>query len=103
MEGNAALTAADAKSLGSTSAHVPLDFDELEDGLASCLGLLGAMLGTQHPLVASFRRGLDTHRSVRLPLRRSITLRLGTRLGAATVMCHFHTETRHWLKEQRQP
>ena len=76
------------------------DFDEFEGGLESFLGLLGAALGITHPLVAACKQASRVHRSMRLTLRWSLTLRLGsTRLGAATIMRCFHAEMRHWLKE----
>ena len=100
VKGNAALTAANAQSLRSANTCVSVDFDELEDGLRAFLGLLGAVLGTNHPLVHSCQRALCTHRGMHLTFWHSISLRLGTQLGAATVMCHFHLEIRCWVKEQ---
>ena len=74
METSTTLTAADARNLRSTNAYIPLDFDELEDGLESFLALLGAVLGTAHPVIPAYQLALRTYRRIQPALRRSLTL-----------------------------
>ena len=64
METSTALTASNARSLRSTNVYIPLDFIELEDGLGSFLALLGAVMGTTHPLIPAYQANLWTYCSI---------------------------------------
>ena len=68
VKGNAAITAADARGLRNTSAHIPVDFDELEDGLVAFTGPLGALPGAAHPLVQSHQKALKVCHRIRPPI-----------------------------------
>ena len=100
MEGNASLTASDAKLLRCGNAYVPLVYDEMELALEAFLAVLGAVLGYGHPLVKSYQRALRAYKRVRIRIKHVLDLHLGKHLGAATIMYYFHSEIRYWLAEQ---
>ena len=100
MEGNATLTASDAKLLRCGNAYIPVVYDEMELALEAFLAVLGAVLGHAHPLVKSYQRALRAYKRVRIRIKRVLDNHLGIHLGAATVMYYFHSEIRYWLAEQ---
>ena len=100
MEGNATLTASDAKLLRCGNAYVPVVYDEMELALEAFLAVLAAVLGHPHPLVASYQRALRAYKRVRIRIKHVLDNHLGKHLGAATIMYYFHSEIRYWLDEQ---
>ena len=100
LDGNASMTASDARALRANSAYIPVNMDETEVMLNSYGALLGAVLGHDHPNVLAHFASLEMYTEVRLHLKSLMTTELGGRLAAATLLYYYHAKHRRWFTRQ---
>ena len=100
MTGSTSITSSDASKMRTAKGYLPANFEEMIVQLQAYTCLLGALLGVGHPNVSEHRLAVDLLMRNSAMLKQFVVQKLGTSLGAATLVYYFQIRHRNWFQQQ---
>jgi hypothetical protein len=95
-----ALSTADTQCLGNQNGYLPASRMEAQTQIFCTLALLGALCGTEHPLLTGWWSMLRQYERVDARLQHKIDTEVGAHLALALFIFHLQLILRDWFVEQ---
>jgi hypothetical protein len=97
---NGAVTTEDATKMRNYKGYVAADWMEANMQICSVACLMGALLGTTHPVIMCYKVFLRKYDTMEPMIRREFKLVHGARLVPALMVFHVQLMWRSWLSDQ---